>query len=106
MAEAKTRRIKTVGSLEPWLPVDWDLADASALQAIQRGDATPEQCVRALKWVVNKACATYEVPYRPGGQDGDRNTSFACGRQFVGQQIVKLLNLNLSDFRKKEKPDD
>lgn len=79
----------------PWKPPAYDNADAAAIQALVQGNATPEQQKRALDWIVNKACGTYDLPYRPGGLDGDRDTSFAIGKQFVGQQIVKLMKLKI-----------
>lgn len=83
-----------------YLPAPWTDADVAALQALQRGDATAEQQQRALRWVVDVAAATYDMAYRPGGQDGERETCFAEGRRFVGNQIVKLLRLNLNQLRK------
>lgn len=74
----------------PYLPAGYALADAVALQALEQGDATPEQQQRALKWVVEQAAMTYEVDYR----ENDRNHAFVSGRRFVGLQIVKLLKLN------------
>lgn len=79
----------------PYQPVEYDPADAVALQAIAKGTATIEQQKRALDWIILKACATYDWPYRPGGEDGNRDTTIALGRQFVGQQIVKMLKLKI-----------
>jgi hypothetical protein len=81
----------------PWLPPQWDPADAGALQALARGEAAPHQQQRAVQFVVNALCGTYDMSFRP---EGDRDTVFAEGRRFVGLQIVKLLNLNLSTLRK------
>lgn len=75
-----------------WLPVsDWDLADVTALQAMERGEASPDQQKRGLDWIINKACLTYESTYSPvNAHDG----SFAQGRRFSGLQIIKMLKLN------------
>lgn len=81
---------------EPWKPVDWDLADAGALQALARGDASSHAQQRALKFIVESLCATYDMSYRPSG---DRDTCFAEGKRYVGLQVVKLLALNLSKFK-------
>lgn len=86
----------------PWLPADWDIADASAIQALQRGDASAEQQRRALGWIINTAAGTYDLSYRPGGQDGERDTAFALGRVFVGQQIVKLMKISLTKLPGRE----
>lgn len=83
----------------PWAPVDYETADAAAIQALDRGDATPEQQRRALKWLIEKACGTYDLSYRPG-EDGRRDTDFAEGKRFVGSQVVKMLKLNLSLLRR------
>lgn len=84
-----------------WLPVsDWELADAAAMQALERGEANAEQQKRALGWIINKASLTYESTYSP---ISDRDSSFAQGRRFVGLQIVKLLKIStaaLSRVRK------
>jgi len=80
-----------------WFKCDWDLPDAAAIQALERGDATEEQQKRALSWIINNGAGTYEVAWEP---DSDRASSFESGRRYVGLQIVKLMKLNLSAFRR------
>lgn len=80
----------------PHIPPDYELADASAFQALQRGDASADQQQRAIKWLVEKAAGTYEFNYYPS----DRDTCFALGRAFVGQQTVKLLKLAIGSLRR------
>lgn len=92
MNEAK----KTPKKSAAWLPPEWDIADAKAIQQLAAGEAPPEQQRRALKWIIENACGTYDMPYRP---ESSRDTDFACGRMFVGQQIVKLLKLNLTKLK-------
>lgn len=75
------------------LPAVYEPWHVAAIQALAAGTATEDQQKTALEWIVNAAASTYDQPYRPG-VDGDRETAFGCGRQFVGQQIVKLLKLN------------
>ena len=84
----------------PWRPAPWELADASAIQALARGDANKDQQTRALRWLIEAACATYDLSFRPG--DTSRETDFAEGRRFVGLQVVKLLKINLSELRRQE----
>lgn len=84
---------------EPWKPADWELPDAGAIQALARGDASPDQQRRALDFIVQKLARTYDLSFRPSG---DRDTAFAEGSRWVGLQLVKLINLNLSRFRKSE----
>lgn len=78
----------------PWLPAAYELADVNAVQAVIAGTASPEQQRRAMRWVIEQAAATYDMAFRPGAEDGRRDTDFALGRAFVGQQIVKLSKLN------------
>lgn len=80
----------------PHIPPPYDVAVAGAVQALHRGDATPEQQQRALKWVIEIAAGAYEFQFYPT----DRETAFALGRGFVGQQIVKLVHLNISSLRR------
>lgn len=87
-----TKRAKPLLPLEPWKPCAYEPEDAYALRALQAGTATDHQQRRALKWIIETACATYDQPYRPGSA---RDTDFACGMQHVGKQIVKLLNMKL-----------
>jgi hypothetical protein len=62
-----------------------------AIKALAVGNANGDQQRVALKWIVELAAGTYDQPFRPG-VGGDRDTAFACGRMFVGQQIVKQIN--------------
>jgi len=70
----------------------WDLADCHAIKAVAAGTADEAQQKRAIEWIILKACRAYEVSFYPDDQGGARDTDFALGRQFVGQQIVKLIN--------------
>lgn len=79
-----------------WKPAEWDVPDAGAVQALARGEASPEQQRRALDWIITAAGGTYDLSFNP---DSDRATAFAEGRRFVGLQIVKLIKLNLSQYR-------
>jgi hypothetical protein len=81
----------------PHIPPPYEPADVSAIQALQRGDANEHQQQRALKWIIEKAAGTYEFHFH----GTDRETSFALGRGFVGQQVVKLTRLNLSELLKR-----
>jgi len=88
---------KPASKAPPFLYCPWEVADAGALQALARGDASAEQQRRALDWVVRVAAGTYNATFHPGQPDA---SAFAEGRRFVGLEVVKLLNLNLSAFRK------
>lgn len=93
---------QTLAVRAPWLPAEWDKADAAAIQALAVGEATADQQKRALDWIIQQAAGTYETSFRPGGADGERETCFAEGRRFVGNQIVKLIKISLYAMRMKE----
>lgn len=80
----------------PQVPPAWELPDASAFQALARGEASPDQQRRALDWLIMRAAGTYEFHFYPS----DRDTTFALGRAFVGQQVRKLLAVNISSLRR------
>ena len=73
-------------------------ADAYAIQALERGMATPEQQKRALKWIVEKACLTYDFCDNP---DIERCAAIFDGRRFAGLQIVRLIKINMAIFKRK-----
>lgn len=85
----------------PWKPLDYDIPTVAAFKQMQHGKATPDQQKLALKWLVEIAADYYGISYRPG-EDGRRDSDFAEGRRFVGQQIVKLLNLNTNNMKARE----
>lgn len=78
----------------PGHPASFELADASAIKALQQGTATAEQQRRALDWILKNACELPRWPYRAGVND--RDTNIALGRQFVGHQIMMLVTLSMS----------
>lgn len=78
---------------EAWTPPEWEDADAYAIQRCIQGNADPADQRRAIDWIINAACGTYDLSFRPGVQ-GDRDTSFAEGRRFVGLQIIKMSKIN------------
>ena len=87
----------------PWMPVTtYKVADAAAIQALQRGDASPEMQKRALFFIINVVCATYDEPFYNQDAQGQRNTDFALGRAFTGRQLVKLTKVDLSKLKQFE----
>lgn len=98
-----TRRvIRPAPTSSPWLPASYEKADISAVQAMACGIASPDQQKRALDWIIHQVAATYDMPYRPGGQDGERDSCFAAGKMYVGQQIIKALKMNLGAIPNRE----
>jgi|GEM_PF-5117775 len=88
--------------VNPWEPPNWDPADAYAIQACIEGKADPHQQTRAMQFIVDDLCATYDLSFRPDTKDapGDRATDFAEGKRWVGLQLVKLCKLNLAELGK------
>ena len=89
--------MKPVTPPAPYTPALYADADIAAIQALQRGDATPDQQQRALNWIVNAAANTYDVEYRTDSRDH----AFCSGRRFVGLQIVKMLRLSLAALNRR-----
>ena len=88
-----------VAGSAPWLPAEYIPADATAMQALAAGTANPEQQKRAIRWIIENAAGTYDMSYRPG-TEGERDTAFAEGRRYVGNQIVKLLKISVAAIRR------
>lgn len=86
---------------EPWKPADWADEDAYAVQAVMHGRGSEDQQKRAMHFIVYILCATYDQAYRPGGDEGRRDTDFACGMQHVGKQLVKFSLLNIAALKGK-----
>lgn len=83
----------------PYFRCDWDVADASALQALAAGTADATQQKRALDFVIRQGAATYDQSFQPGMPDA---TSFMEGRRFVGTKIVELLQVSTRDLLLRE----
>lgn len=87
----------TTKAVPPYFAAPWEVADASAFQSLQRGDASPEQQKRALDWLIRVGAATYNATFFPGSPDA---SAFAEGRRYVGLEVIKLLSVNTSAFVK------
>lgn len=99
MTERKRKTVEQgLADNAPWKPVPWTDETAGAMQALARGKAAEHQQKLALDYIIQTIAGTYDAHYH-AGPDGARNTDFALGRAFVGQQIVKLLKLNLTALR-------
>ena len=85
-------------AVHPWHHAEYDEAITGAIKALTAGVANDAQQKRALGWIIYTLCGTYDQPYRPG-EGGDRDTVFACAKQFVGQQIVKQTKLTTPERR-------
>lgn len=75
---------------DPHYPPDWTPLHVYSVRAFAEGNASPEQQRRVWEWLMYVS-GIHDVAYRPGGEDGERATAFALGKQFVGQQFLKML---------------
>jgi hypothetical protein len=73
----------------PWDAPPIDDAEVLAIKALVLGKASAFQQQLALKVIVVKFAATYDMTFRPGGEDGARASTFAAGKAFVGQRIME-----------------
>lgn len=82
----------------PWLPAKYQPADAKAIQCVADGTASADQQRRAMKWIIEEVCKTYDLEFRP---ESERDTTLASGKRFVGLQIVKMLHIHVPAITKK-----
>lgn len=61
-----------------------------------RGDCPPNLQQRAIRFIMWDLCGLRDLSFRPGGAEGERETSFAEGKRFVGLQIGKLLEMKVN----------
>jgi hypothetical protein len=93
-ADPQKIQLKIAGS--PWEACETCApADASAIQALFRGDATDIQQKRAINFITNDLCV---LPFLAFDPKNPRNTDFALGKQSVGHAIVRLMRLNIGQF--------
>lgn len=91
--------MKIPEKIGPWLPAHYTVADVAAVQALARGDADAHAQKRALKWIIETAARTYDEQYYP---ESSRDTDYALGMRKVGNQIIKLIKLDLAVLKEKE----
>lgn len=81
--------------IDPTIPVRWEPADALAIKVLAAGTANEFQQQRALSFIINKLCKTYDLSFRAD----PLQTAFAEGSRNVGLQLVKLVNVDLSKIK-------
>lgn len=91
------------GPMQPYEPYKFEAADASAVQALARGEANADQQRLVLDLVISKLACTFDMEFRPGGDEARRASDFAAGKRFVGAQMVKLANISINGLLKVEK---
>lgn len=77
-------------------------AECMALKALWAGNASESQQLLAVKWIIESAARAHEMDWYPGGHEGDRDSCFASGRRFVGQQIIGAIKFDVSILKEKE----
>ncbi len=84
----------------PIIIAKYDTKTLLAVQALVTGTASEGQQKTAFDWIVNEACNTYDNTFTPGDP---YQTAFNAGRSFAGQQIVKMLKINIPSLAEHEK---
>lgn len=98
MIQKQTAKKPPTRAMGPQIPAQYDAASAGAIQALIAGTASSHQQQLAIRWIIEQAAGTYEFQYYPS----ERDTAFALGRAFVGQQVVKLSKINTMTLRRDE----
>lgn len=91
-------KLKAVLPKLPHDPAPIDLLAGSAIKQLAYGEASSDQQKVALKWIIEAASGMYEPHY----YQSERDTVFALGKAFVGQQIVGILNADLTPLRRED----
>jgi len=86
----------------PWFPAPYDERIVGAIKAVARGDATASQQRLFLDYLIRVVCKTDDLSFRPEDAGGERATCFAEGKRFVGQQIIKLVNISMEVVKRNE----
>lgn len=86
-------------------PPDWTEESVYAIRAVYAGTANADQQKTAMRWIeyVAGVGEFADLSFRPGGQGGDRETTFAEGKRFVGLQILKALHPSITEAIEQER---
>lgn len=91
-------KIKGVPLPDPWKPIDYTIEEAAAVKAVMSGRASEDQQLRAMKFIVERLCGTYDLSFR---SEKPYDTAFAEGKRMVGLQLIKFYSVNLDVLRGK-----
>lgn len=80
--------MKWLPKKDPWVPGDHDDDVIYAVSAFSKGKANEVQQKLAWAWLMYIS-GVGDMTFRPG-PNGDRDTAFAAGKQFVGTQFLKM----------------
>jgi hypothetical protein len=93
------KRVVNARDPAPHIAAPLDRSVAASIKALARGEAAPEQQSMALNWIISEASGTYESVYFP---ESVRQSDFASGKRFVGNQIVGIINMPMTIFDEKK----
>jgi len=66
-------------------------SEVAALKALAKGEARPDQQIIAAETILNKFCRLNDLDWFPDDFGGERESSFAAGRRFVGLLFSKVI---------------
>ncbi|WP_234842777.1 hypothetical protein [Sinorhizobium meliloti] len=66
-----------------------------AIQAVSKGVASAEQQQRAIAAILH-VCGINNLAWMPEEHGGERDTTFAAGKQHIGLQLRKLMTYSIS----------
>ena len=75
----------------PDLTTDRGKVAVYAIQAMARGEASASQQKQAVDFILNDIALVGDLSWRPDEKGGERETSLAEGRRFVGLQIARII---------------
>lgn len=93
------KRIVNARDPSPHIAAPLERSVAAAIKALAKGEAMPEQQTLALNWIITECAGTYESVYFP---ESVRQSDFASGKRFVGNQIVGIINMSMALFDEKK----
>lgn len=89
------RQLKALAPPKPDQPVPANYAVALAMRAFRDGQADPAQQQLLFDWIFYDAAGCRFPSFHPT----ERDTCFALGRRFVGEQMHGLLQADLAYLR-------
>lgn len=70
----------------------------AAIKAMAEGNARADQQKTALAFIIDELAGTYDLSFRPDELGGERDTSFAEGRRYVGLTVRRIIMRPLPDL--------
>lgn len=85
--------------VRPWAPVRWpeNIPAVYALKALASGEADAGQQRLALDYIIHVIAKRYDIPYFP---DNERDSAFAAGKLYVGEQLLKMISLKADEIQR------